>query len=229
MTFPDVLELPIAHTTYNIMITFLVILFCLFFCVSFINPKGTSIRKNAAKLIVRKIYVYPIKSCLGISLSSAEVTKLGLKLDRSWCILNRNHKFISQRDEPALGFIKLRVEADMLVVSAPGMQQDLRLPIASTEAEPTDKERIIDTSVWGNDFRCQLLDEKYSMWFREYLNLPAEDPNSDCVLAALLPPAEHDRVLGSYDTSDHKISTGTPTRAMTKEWTYAGRTLLNVE
>jgi hypothetical protein len=96
----------------------------------------------------------------------------------------------------------------MLIISAPGMEEDLHIPLNTTESEPADQGKIINTSVWGNDFRCQVLKEKYSLWFRKYLDLPASDPNSDCVLTTLLPPAQHERVLGSYDTSNHKISTG---------------------
>ena len=69
-------------------------------------------------MLITKIFIYPIKSCQGISLEEAEVTSKGLFLDREFMIVNNSGKFITQREFPKLATIQIKItEHNNLILS----------------------------------------------------------------------------------------------------------------
>ena len=79
------------------------------------------------------LYVFPVKSCGGSSLSSSRVTSGGLEFDRQWMVM-RGRTVLTQAREPMLAQIKARVELArrVLVLSCPGLQDieaEWRTPI----------------------------------------------------------------------------------------------------
>src|SRR3954454_3594631 len=65
--------------------------------------------------------IYPVKSCHGIPLHSAQVTDTGLVDDRHWMLVRPNGRFVTQRELPRLALIGTAVEPDRLPLTAPGM------------------------------------------------------------------------------------------------------------
>lgn len=91
-------------------------------------------------MIVTALSVYPIKSCRGIALQEAVVTRRGLAGDRLWMVADAGKpvtmggdpptaplRLLSQRNEPGLTRVAARFEGDHIVVSAPGAA-DLSVP-----------------------------------------------------------------------------------------------------
>lgn len=66
--------------------------------------------------LVDSIYIYPIKSCAGVSVSAAELTTQGFELDRRWMIVAPSKQDdaklskISLREEPRLTFIQPHID-----------------------------------------------------------------------------------------------------------------------
>jgi uncharacterized protein YcbX len=65
--------------------------------------------------------VYPVKSCRGIALQSAQVAETGLADDRHWMLVRPNGRFVTQRELPRLALISTAVTSDLLQLGAPGM------------------------------------------------------------------------------------------------------------
>ena len=63
-------------------------------------------------MLITKIFIYPVKSCQGISLEEAEVTSKGLFLDREFMIVNNSGKFITQRQFSNLATIEIKIDQD---------------------------------------------------------------------------------------------------------------------
>jgi uncharacterized protein len=80
------------------------------------------------KLKVSALYVYPVKSCAGLSLDEGEVAKTGFLHDREWMVVRENGWFVTQRQYPRMALIRPSVTDKGLVLSAPGMP-DIELPI----------------------------------------------------------------------------------------------------
>jgi uncharacterized protein YcbX len=111
------------------------------------------------------LYVYPIKSCAGITLDSAELSATGLRHDRRWMLVDETGEFMSQRAHPRMALISTHLSNEHLTVGASGMP-DLQIPL-----HPTD-ENLIDVSVWGDANRGALVGEEADRWFGEFLRFP---------------------------------------------------------
>jgi len=60
---------------------------------------------------VEGIYVYPIKSCAGSRLASAQLLKKGFELDRNWAVVRLDtHAVLSLRPEPRLTLIQPEID-----------------------------------------------------------------------------------------------------------------------
>ena len=50
--------------------------------------------------VVTDLFVYPVKSCAGIRVESADLWETGLYLDRLWMVVTEDGRFLSQRTVP---------------------------------------------------------------------------------------------------------------------------------
>ncbi len=67
------------------------------------------------------LYIYPVKSCGGISLTRAQLLGTGLDGDRRWLIVDTRGRFLTQRELPAMALIGTAAEGSRLRLSAPGL------------------------------------------------------------------------------------------------------------
>jgi uncharacterized protein YcbX len=71
-------------------------------------------------LEVAALYLYPIKSCAGMSLPSATLDRRGLVGDRRFMVVDGDGRFISQRELPRLALIVPRIAAGTITLTAAG-------------------------------------------------------------------------------------------------------------
>lgn len=84
--------------------------------------------ENGTSISLSALNIYPIKSCAGIALNVAELGPRGIVHDRSFMLVNRKGKFITQREQPRMALIRPTINLDgTLTVQAPGMP-DLMIP-----------------------------------------------------------------------------------------------------
>jgi uncharacterized protein len=111
------------------------------------------------------MYVYPIKSCAGISLQSADLSATGLRHDRRWMLVDETGEFMSQRDHPRMAMISVRFAPERLIVSAPDMDE-LEISLCRQTGDS------IVVRVWGDTNRGALVSEEADLWFSEFLEFP---------------------------------------------------------
>jgi uncharacterized protein YcbX len=145
-------------------------------------------------LEVKNVVLYPIKGCGGLSnLSSVMITPLGVASpsgiirDRTFMVVKAGEGktvFVTQRQKPALALVRTRIEPEeallegstvpaediTLVISAPGMSEDLRIPIV---ANATNKPSI-EVTVWGWSGTALEEGPDAAAWFSKYLGVPAK-------------------------------------------------------
>ena len=119
-------------------------------------------RKGLDGIILSGLHVYPIKSCAGVSLRSAEIAATGLRHDRRWMLVDGEGGFVSQRTMPRMAVISVSIRDECLVVEAPGMP-DLEVPF---EAEDGGR---ISVEVWGDTQSGVPVGEEADRWFGEFL------------------------------------------------------------
>jgi uncharacterized protein len=115
---------------------------------------------------VGRLFSYPVKSCAGIELNTAQVTATGLAWDRRWMVVGGDGAFLSQREHPRLALVRVRLVEGCLVLSAPRRAE---IPVAlDRDASVTTRVRV-----WGDE--CEALDEGRAAagWFSELLGATA--------------------------------------------------------
>jgi hypothetical protein len=117
---------------------------------------------------VSALWIYPIKSCKGIQLKSANITRRGFAYDREFMLVDQYGKFVSQRTKPIMALITTSIDYDkkIMIVSAPNMNNlhiDLR---------PINGGSTIDVTVWGDVCKAHVLADEFNVWFSNYLNTP---------------------------------------------------------
>lgn len=116
-------------------------------------------------LQVAALHVYPVKSCRGVDLPSAELTSRGFRLDRRYMIVDADGTFVTQRRDPKLTPVTTELSADRFVLAAPGLEP-LSLP-----HEAPDGPRM-SVTVWSSSCRAVVHSEG-SDWFSRLLGRAA--------------------------------------------------------
>jgi uncharacterized protein YcbX len=139
------------------------------------------------EVTVSALYVYPIKSCGGVSLQEADFDRLGFSLDRRWMLAYRkSNNMATMRDMPKMALIYTALQGGRVYVSAPGMP-DLQLPDFCDGAE------TVEVKVWDDTISVETVSNECDQWFSAFLG-------NDVVLMRTRPDADHHRPLDSkYD------------------------------
>jgi uncharacterized protein YcbX len=130
-----------------------------------------------------ELNLYPVKSCGGIALHEATLTRAGLMsehiYDREWMVVDEQGEFLTQRSHPKMALITPRIKADTLEVRAPGMLPlEIPLDLPDPDDAPTRQVRV-----WKDIIKAYDGDETAATWFSDFLGTP-------CRLVRFHPHAE---------------------------------------
>ncbi|XP_050233622.1 uncharacterized protein LOC126682104 [Mercurialis annua] len=127
---------------------------------------------------VASIFIYPIKSCRGISVSQAPLTPTGFRWDRNWLVVNSKGNAYTQRVEPKLALVEVNLPHEAFLddwkptknsfmeIKAPKMGV-LKIPLEGAH------DVAGDVSVW--EWSGSALDEgaEAAKWFSDFLGKPS--------------------------------------------------------
>ncbi|QCB48243.1 MOSC N-terminal beta barrel domain-containing protein [Hydrogenophaga sp. PAMC20947] len=116
---------------------------------------------------IAQLWVYPVKSCAGLSLQAAELTRTGLLYDRAWMVVDSNGDFVTQRELPRMALIQPAFKMDELVLRAPGMLA-FHLALSAVEA-PT------QVRVWDDELAAFDMGDLAAQWFSDFLGPDAPE------------------------------------------------------
>lgn len=133
-----------------------------------------------------EINIYPIKSLGGISLKNSIVENRGLKYDRRWLLIDKDNKFLTQREFPKMATVGVEVLQNGLRVSSG--EKDVEIPFEIK----TEETKVV--KVWSSRCRAKIYEKSINDWFSDVLE-------TDCKLA-LMPPETARRV--NYFYAVHK-------------------------
>ncbi|XP_046846206.1 molybdenum cofactor sulfurase-like isoform X2 [Xenia sp. Carnegie-2017] len=95
------------------------------------SPIATQRYKNDTdEAFLKRIFIYPIKSCAAFEVKEWDLCEKGLSYDREWLIVNESGSFISQKRVPRLCYITPVIDMDeeVMRLQAPGLSEFV-LPI----------------------------------------------------------------------------------------------------
>lgn len=112
---------------------------------------------------ISELWLYPIKSCRGISLERATVGPRGIVHDREWMIVEPDGTFLTQREYPQLAVITPSFQDDQLQLSAPGVEP-ITVPLQGGGTE-------IEVIIWRD--RCAAIDQGdvVAQWLNAFLGV----------------------------------------------------------
>jgi len=122
-------------------------------------------------MVVSQLYIYPVKSCKGIAVSSWPIGPKGFHYDRQWMVVRaETGVFITQRQIPKMCLIETKLtgpqERLSLSLNAPGMPQ-IDVGDGSDRCEKTTVE------IWKQKVQGIDMGEEVAKWLTEYLSVPA--------------------------------------------------------
>jgi uncharacterized protein YcbX len=131
------------------------------------TPTQTSQDSTVGGIVVTGIYIYPIKSCKGISVQSAKTDDFGFENDRRWMVVSgETNRFVTQRQMPRMALITPTLEKDFLVVNFPG-QPTLRIPTSKSKRS---NRSILDVGIWSDQVQGVDEGDEAAEWFQRVLD-----------------------------------------------------------
>ncbi|MCU7550763.1 MOSC domain-containing protein [Chitinophagaceae bacterium LB-8] len=115
-------------------------------------------------LQVSEIFIYPIKSLGGISLSSAVVTDRGLQYDRRWMLVDEQGEFMTQRTNAEMALLQVEVVEGGLRVYHKKNNASIVISFAPQTGETT------LVQVWGDRCRAKVVGHDVDNWFSDMLS-----------------------------------------------------------
>lgn len=110
-----------------------------------------------------QLWIYPIKSLGGISLSTSRVLPKGLEFDRRWMLVDENDVFMTQRTHPEMALLKLSIDTDYLTVTR--HSQSITIPLKSDPGKP------VETKVFDDPVVLSEVSANHNAWFSEMLGV----------------------------------------------------------
>lgn len=115
------------------------------------------------EIVLSAINIYPVKSLGGIALSEAKVESRGLQYDRRWLLVDGDGMFLTQREYPRMALCSIRLRAEGLEASAPGMRP-LLIPFRLKNPAHS-----VTVKIWRNVCEALLVGEFADAWFSQFL------------------------------------------------------------
>lgn len=117
-------------------------------------------------LIISELFIYPIKSLGGISVSAATLTDRGFEYDRRWMLVDKTHQFLSQRSHPQMALLQVEIQPGCLHVHHTTSGETISIALV-----PQTNETVI-ASIWDDCCEVQFVDESADKWFSKMLLMP---------------------------------------------------------
>lgn len=123
------------------------------------------------KLTVSSLHYYPIKSCQGIDIQSADIGERGITDDRGWLVVDAKNKFVTQRELPKMALLSAAVQnSDMgrvLKLEAPGMS-----PLSVSESTLVEQNhglKQLNVTVWNDTVSAVDQGDEAAAWLAKFL------------------------------------------------------------
>ena len=109
-------------------------------------------------LVLREIWIYPIKSLGGIPLSSSQVTEKGLKYDRRYMLVTEKNVFMTQREFPQMALFRTEIVNEDLIIR-------WKTDVLTISLIPDTIGKSLTTNVFDDTVLVVQTKNEYDQWF----------------------------------------------------------------
>ena len=117
-----------------------------------------------SKRIISEIWIYPIKSLAGIQVKNAIVKPKGLRYDRRWMLVDKEGRFLTQREHPKMSLFKVTMADDHIEVSR--KSESIRVDLNELTNYNFSKVQI-----WDDEVEVVEVKPEHSAWFSKQLEI----------------------------------------------------------
>ena len=118
-----------------------------------------------SSIVVTALYVYPIKSLGGVSVSKTILTDRGFALDRRWLLIDDKGVFLTQRAYPAMVHFEVKILENGLEIYHKLEKKTCYVPF-----EIDQNKSKINVTVWDDVFEAIEVSEEISNWFTGFFD-----------------------------------------------------------
>lgn len=144
-------------------------------------------------LQLSELWIYPIKSLGGISLTQAQVTDRGLEHDRRWLLVDENGTFLSQREHSILALFQPEMRTSGMIITYRKTGSFIEVPLHYTKDQA-----LFTVTVWDDSMQAFEVDVAISAWFSQILGFSAR--------LVYMPHDSHRKVDADYAISPSDIT-----------------------
>ncbi|KAA9034516.1 MOSC domain-containing protein [Ginsengibacter hankyongi] len=117
-------------------------------------------------LTVSDLFIYPIKSLGGISVSSAKVTSRGFEYDRRWMLVDSANRFITQRELPSMALLQVALSTGGLkVYHKKNKESQIIIPFIP------ESEQHVTVQIFDDACEAVFVSDVVDEWFTEMLSI----------------------------------------------------------
>ncbi len=146
------------------------------------------------KMVVSEVFIYPIKSLGGISVTAAEMDGKGLRYDRRFMLITPDGRAMTQHKHPQMTLVDVSISEQGIngnclnVCHRHCPEAVLTIPLAGPT---TCEEAGIPVTIWEDrDVMAVPVSREADEWFSSVLNAPCQ--------LVFMPPATHRPVDPAY-------------------------------
>lgn len=144
-------------------------------------------------LQLSELWIYPIKSLGGISLTQAQVTDRGLEHDRRWLLVDESGTFLSQREHAILALFQPEMLTSGMIITYRKTGSFIEVPLHYTKDQA-----LFTVTVWDDSIQAFEVDAVISAWFSQILGFSAR--------LVYMPHDSHRKVDADYAISSSDVT-----------------------
>jgi len=117
-------------------------------------------------LQISRLFVYPVKSLGGISVSSALLTDRGFQHDRRWMLVNEQNIFMTQREYPQMALLRTNIaENGISIFHMDDIHERITIPFCTASGIR------LTVKVWNDYCEAIFVDPQIDVWLSRKLNV----------------------------------------------------------
>jgi hypothetical protein len=145
------------------------------------------------------LQLYPVKSCRGIAVDTAEVDARGLVGDRRFLVVDAGGRFLTQRAHPRMALIATALTRTTLVLSCPGHGS---VSVSLSGVRPP----VSRITIWKDSVTADDCGGEVAAWLSDFLGLPCRLVHTGAAYTRPLPARKIPSTLDSRFLPAHEVS-----------------------
>ncbi|KAL6245418.1 hypothetical protein RBB50_007417 [Rhinocladiella similis] len=133
---------------------------------------------------ITDLRIYPVKSCRGVSLKAANLTRQGLEFDRKWMFVDGKREFLTIRQKPQMTLINTAVDEEsgsLVITIGHDAYKQVKVPLRPDQAWLDANTKEVTVEIWeqltdGYAYTDPTITKIFSDFFEEEANLVMKGP-----------------------------------------------------